>query len=276
MEAAASGQPCSSAPAAGALKACTASLLDWEERGLQGGLDGYLVIDRQKQTYKFRYRTFEDDRGLPLPPCHLSEEEQLIELSQAYKRIQRFLPPPFSEKELRALERRFKNRFPLLLRHYLLNISRELIIRTGYDESKIHSIWSILEIAEFPWKEFWEEAYENSRWCLPDSMMGEDSDEGFYTAICLKGDAAGFAYQWLDDEPFTPCLLSLYNVLMPRFVSEAWLEQMLEYETAAIRIQKHFRLWQWRKAMVFNPHTEIGRLNLMIKFRVLTKTAGTY
>ena len=113
--------------------------------------------------------------GLPLPPCHLSEEEQLIELSQAYNRIQRILPPPFSEKEVRALEQRFKNRFPLLLRHYLLNITRELIIRSEYDERRIYSNWSILEIAEFSWKELWEEVYEDSKWCLPDSMMGEES-----------------------------------------------------------------------------------------------------
>lgn len=38
--------------------------------------------------------------------------------------------------------------------------------------------------------------------------------------------------------------------------------------TAARRIQKAFRLWIWRKTVVWNPHTDIGKLNLMIRFNV--------
>lgn len=34
---------------------------------------------------------------------------------------------------------------------------------------------------------------------------------------------------------------------------------------AVILIQKQFRLWKFRKDLVWNPYTEIGRLNLQIK-----------
>ena len=36
---------------------------------------------------------------------------------------------------------------------------------------------------------------------------------------------------------------------------------------AATKIQRQYRLWQWRKLVVWNPHTEFGRLNALIQYR---------
>ena len=37
----------------------------------------------------------------------------------------------------------------------------------------------------------------------------------------------------------------------------------------SVKIQRAFRLWQWRKNIVWNPHTEIGQLNAMIQYNTL-------
>ena len=42
-------------------------------------------------------------------------------------------------------------------------------------------------------------------------------------------------------------------------------------EPHVIRIQRQFRLWQWRLRVVFNPHTEIGHLNNMIHANLVIK-----
>ena len=36
---------------------------------------------------------------------------------------------------------------------------------------------------------------------------------------------------------------------------------------AVVKIQRQFRLWQWRMQNTFNPHTQYGHLNLLIKAR---------
>ncbi len=39
---------------------------------------------------------------------------------------------------------------------------------------------------------------------------------------------------------------------------------------AAVKIQRQFRLWQFRKNVVWNPHTRIGGLNLLCNARIAT------
>ena len=45
---------------------------------------------------------------------------------------------------------------------------------------------------------------------------------------------------------------------------------------AAIKIQRQFRLWKWRFQVVFNPHTEIGKLNLLIKSNCAAREVEQY
>lgn len=37
------------------------------------------------------------------------------------------------------------------------------------------------------------------------------------------------------------------------------------------KIQRQFRLWSWRKRELWNPHTQIGHLNLLIQARIFAK-----
>ena len=45
---------------------------------------------------------------------------------------------------------------------------------------------------------------------------------------------------------------------------------------AAVKIQRQFRLWRWRLEVVFNPHTRIGHLNLLVKSRCAVKDLEQY
>ena len=42
-------------------------------------------------------------------------------------------------------------------------------------------------------------------------------------------------------------------------------------EPSAVKIQRAFRLWRWRKDVVWNPHTDAGSLNLAIQARLVLR-----
>lgn len=52
------------------------------------------------------------------------------------------------------------------------------------------------------------------------------------------------------------------------FIQIRW--RLYKRTRAAKKIQRQFRLWSWRKHCLWNPHTEIGRNNLLIKSRAAT------
>lgn len=98
--------------------------------------------------------------------------------------------------------------------------------------------------------------------------------------IYLHGDRKGCAVNYYRDT-----IDSIYNLLIggscvpeviddveKSMVDEALAILGSEIEMAALRIQRQFRLWQWRMRVYFNPHTEIGQMSLEIRYRVLLKS----
>lgn len=251
--------------------------LEDEDRSFRKGLDRVLCVSQEKQRYRHTCEWYEGFYRLPI--CELSLEKQKSEINRIHEPFQRFLAPPLSKKELTEQELKLECRFPELLRWYCLNISRDFFrddVNTveGYDYDYDYKVCEFYNL----WASIRHEVYQHilERFASehPGSILLSTDCHGSccYTALCLIGRAAGYAYRVHDHEESRPFLINLFDFLKDRRINETSLSALHSFEKSVRCIQKQFRLWQWRKRVVFNPHTEIGRLNLLIKFR--TAIAG--
>lgn len=239
-----------------------------------------------------------------LPNCGLTVEQQKQHIDYVYgsKEIRELLAPPLQEIELLSLEMVFKRSFGPLLRHYLQNISREVVLA------------------------------ENQSFVLPRIIRGElghrpafyvfVNDCGgscCYTAVSHVSDTV---FRVVNDDSISHGL-PLYEILSRPAMSREAINRKRSYPSlselitaeeqrgltlgglgrlrvnidqnpkriinevlrsaeqvtrclqtvtqAAVQIQKQFRLWKWRKDVVWSPYTEDGRNQLLWKARMFIK-----
>lgn len=215
------------------------------------------------------------------PRDTLQIEDQKAELSRLATEKhwkQHPLSPPYSATQLSALETSHGFTFPEILRYYLGNISREIVISATN---------SSLVMSHFrPWKYCICGHYTIA---LGGPAKGYVSyrpfgynDGGLMTmfefltmTLDVKMIRKGKIISALSDFKNCPdasqairdfrCSTSRASMILR---SERDANKLLSVlEPGIKKLQKRFRLWKWRKDVYWNPHTDIGRTGLLVTTR---------
>ena len=235
------------------------------------------------------------DQNLHLVSTDCDCEEQIIKMQDHYKEIDWYIPllPPLNWMQVYAFEAEHKIRFPPLLRAYFLSISRELALT--YYRASILDIKRFRGICYLPMS---DGCHFSSDIILSGPMAGavidnvmEEWQTLFECHLDVLQDSVPHATILRASQIRTPTLAHmLRGRLSPELIRQADLlpEHMqgrlrvyiesedlsarliAKLDSSARKIQAQFRLWRFRKNVVWNPYTDIGRLNMMIHFNVLS------
>ena len=241
-----------------------------------GMIDGIEFADGM---WKSHLRDFPAWNHLPRDEIGIEDQKrELVARAGVVHWKQHPLLPPYSAAQLSALERKHDFKFPMILRFYLGQISREIVISKN-NASLVMSYFN-------PWRScrcgHYTIAFSGpSRNYVTYRPFGYNNG-GLMTLfhflvssleICMI--RRGKMYSCLSD--FRRCA-DVSQAVQEFRCSTSRVSSILKSERDANKtlsvvepgikkIQKQFRLWSWRKNVYWNPHTEIGKIGLLITTR---------
>lgn len=273
-------------------------------------------FDVAKGRYRYDRSYFANKAGqdvwspwTPLPRSKLTIDQQQQHLDYVYgsKEIKDLLAPPLQEIELVALEMVYERRIGPLLRHYLLHISREVVVA----ENQRFVIPRVLK-GEVGHRPAFHVLVNHCGGCCCYTAVSHVADTTFMVVNddsvspglplheTLSRPALGrgaidrlkgyprlselVPAEELRDRGLTLGALGKFRVSTDRD-TECIIDEALRSAQqvsmcvkilmeATVIIQKRFRLWRWRRDVVWNPYTEDGQNHLRWKARIFVRKFG--